>query len=1233
LSQPFTDSDILAPLDRLMRRVRWKRWLGKLHRFVWLLAAAYIALFAADAMFGMRTLGLRIVFAVFSTAAITLLAVDAAVWAKRLDLVGIAHVLEKRYPDLAERLVTLVQGPHTESMFTPLLREETTRLLASVDAAQACPLAKERTLWMRTGVLLCGALMALYFVPGFGGFAYRFLAAWATPLVPYAIDVAHGNGYALRGGNYTVEARIRIIDENVAPPTACELVAIDAGGIERVLAMNAAGTGHFTVALDDLQTSLTCSVRAGDIASEEFEVRLIDAPTFAKPPALFAKPPRYIAETGPRANLLDDANPRVLQYSKLRFELALDRAPVRAAIHLTALNGRTTALSSEEAVAVESGEYRAEYFLGLEHGLTVTLPIGSWTVYDDTPPRFIRPLRLQNGAALSAQRETRIAPNDAVKLQTEIEDDEGLGAIYLEWRVNDEHRPLEKWFDAKGQTSLSINDWLPLPSGLRNGDRVSFRAHAYDNRSLRKGEISSTRPLDDLRPQVTIAPAPTGADAEWFTLRVDAALESLIQHDAKAQADELRDTILKIKAKVLAEMAGLEPLRRATHQAAAVTPMHVQQAEKLASLNRAIVDDLRQADKRFADIDALAPLAAHFLDIADIEMKQAGDALARFPARDRAVLAAEKDLESAKDYLEAAREKLDRMLEWNKLLAQDRLDQFHLDKLAKRQDELAGRLQKLLEDPNSKNDAKAIEAIRQEQARIAAEMAKLQAQSKLVQDALAALEQARVERLAREAEQLAQDQQRMRRDATPENAPPELRDRIEQLAKQQADLADRVTPFAAKNDGPNVKPAESAVDALKKPQLEEAIAQQKEHEKRLGQWLGQLLPGVAVNSLREEVWRLHKKQVAVRLDLERLGEQLTQLDQQTLHERVTALTKRQVELPAAIAALPIAPSDERLRPAQSQAQTSTQRAADKLALKDALEAFFSMEQAEKDLQLLANLLPATLPIDRADIKDPARRARLDKVEAFQREQAKLREATEKLRGDMAKAAGAGPHPLMAKANKLASEVQELSQRSGNPDAKAMAKESANAIDQAKKAMEASQAMKAKGDPDQAKHMDDQAARMLYIAVKQMAKLAQNVAMKKVPRDLSKAAEAIQQSADQMRKAEGNLPAMPKDAQAAMKAAAKSLAQAAKDVQQQMSSRLPQPARNPAAKSTIPLAGGMPSSLPKELQAELLKARNWGELSGELKTQMIQDYSTRFGPDHAEVIRLYFERLSATPLPK
>jgi hypothetical protein len=83
----------------------------------------------------------------------------------------------------------------------------------------------------------------------------------------------------------------------------------------------------------------------------------------------------------------------------------------------------------------------------------------------------------------------------------------------------------------------------------------------------------------------------------------------------------------------------------------------------------------------------------------------------------------------------------------------------------------------------------------------------------------------------------------------------------------------------------------------------------------------------------------------------------------------------------------------------------------------------------------------------------------------------------------------------------------------------------------------------------------------------------------------------------------------------------------------MSSRLPQPARNPAAKSTIPLAGGMPSSLPKELQAELLKARNWGELSGELKTQMIQDYSTRFGPDHAEVIRLYFERLSATPLPK
>src|SRR5437016_5459354 len=100
------------PLDQLTRRVRWKRWLGKLHRFAWLLAVTFMLCFLADVVFGLRTLSLRVASAITLGLAATLFAVDwITAWLVRLDRVGLAHLLEKRYPDLAERLVTLVQLP------------------------------------------------------------------------------------------------------------------------------------------------------------------------------------------------------------------------------------------------------------------------------------------------------------------------------------------------------------------------------------------------------------------------------------------------------------------------------------------------------------------------------------------------------------------------------------------------------------------------------------------------------------------------------------------------------------------------------------------------------------------------------------------------------------------------------------------------------------------------------------------------------------------------------------------------------------------------------------------------------------------------------------------------------------------------------------------------------------------------------------------------------------------
>ena len=83
----------------------------------------------------------------------------------------------------------------------------------------------------------------------------------------------------------------------------------------------------------------------------------------------------------------------------------------------------------------------------------------------------------------------------------------------------------------------------------------------------------------------------------------------------------------------------------------------------------------------------------------------------------------------------------------------ERRDQGEIEKLARRQKELAGRSGKLLADTPLDEAAsrQEIEEIRQEQSRIAAQIAQLKQKNQLVQESVAALQQVRVERLARDA--------------------------------------------------------------------------------------------------------------------------------------------------------------------------------------------------------------------------------------------------------------------------------------------------------------------------------------------------------------------------------------------------------------------------------------------------------------------------------------------------
>ena len=113
-----------------------------------------------------------------------------------------------------------------------------------------------------------------------------------------------------------------------------------------------------------------------------------------------------------------------------------------------------------------------------------------------------------------------------------------------------------------------------MPATLKEKDRVQFRVHAGDTRHLEKGASQGNGvilPKEDLLPQLTTAPAVFNGEGAWITLRIDLTIEGYLKQQVKAQADELRDIILKIKKKVQSEIDEVQQLQRTIHLQSALT--------------------------------------------------------------------------------------------------------------------------------------------------------------------------------------------------------------------------------------------------------------------------------------------------------------------------------------------------------------------------------------------------------------------------------------------------------------------------------------------------------------------------------------------------------------------------------------------------------------------------------------------------------------------------------------
>ena len=426
----------MATLERLAQRVRWKKRIRVIHRFAWVLAVAVILLFLADLAFGVRTLGLRV-----TSAGMGLLATAAflTLWLRKSrlddDALGLAQLLERHYPALAERLVTVVQiepADHHAGL-VDLLRAETERGLADVDPARACPLRREGKQWLMTGALFFAMFAGLALIPSFRAFADRFTHAWTTPLTPFAISVKHGNGYALRGQTLAIEATLQRHDPHAALPTECALVCEYDSGIVAKIPMTAAD-GTWVAALENLRQPVRCRVEAEGVVSEMFSIAMIDPPAFIDKPSLVVTPPRYLAAL-PMTTLsgaVDAETIDILAYSKMHYRLPLNRKPVAARLQVVKsaeaqTDNRTefalpvswqdgTAEGTIDTIAKDAGVYEAAARPGYGTWSTGSLAARPLDGARRSSPRFTQPLRLHGAAGvLDPRQEYRIGPKDAAE--------------------------------------------------------------------------------------------------------------------------------------------------------------------------------------------------------------------------------------------------------------------------------------------------------------------------------------------------------------------------------------------------------------------------------------------------------------------------------------------------------------------------------------------------------------------------------------------------------------------------------------------------------------------------------------------------------------------------------------------------------------------------------------------------------------------------------------------------
>ncbi|MCI0741375.1 MAG: hypothetical protein L0Y72_20275 [Gemmataceae bacterium] len=1248
-------SELRANFAALRRRLQVAQLARSALCFVLSLVMLFLGWFLLDGVLEFSTTGLRVGFAAFLAAGLFVgwRAFLAVLW-RPPTRAHLAGLIEKRNPHLEERLTSAVElmaerePAHGAETLVALVCQDAAQECRGLDFRACCSLnAARRQTWAAI-ILLAAALAPAFFAPAYVAFGERFFRSWFAPLVGYTLDVTPGDAVVAAGRPAIVTARLERTNPHAPLPDSCH-VRIRLGEKVNKQRMQESEPGRFTFVLDQLASDLSYQVEAGEASSALYALRVVEPVQLAADsPVIQVVPPPYTSpEIHPPHSSRHFSDFSALQFSMIRFECQLTRPAVLARIDWKTEAGEARTLPAtwnwhEDKAAFtvllpakELGSFTGELVLEAEHAITTRYALPRWKVWRDDPPIILERLP-SAGATIAADAALShsATPDDLLKLRCAVEDIVGLDRIDLEYRVNSGPAQLQAIAQPHGKTRWRGDFAFSLAGKVKDGDTLHYRLRVQDGRNLKKNAVAVHMPDIDLMPQTSFDPPMEDGQDRWFALRISKETEPLSMQQILAQQKEIHSLLEKVKRLLRTERKQVDKARQTAEHEPFLLADFARQLGKAFGTHRqavAALQDLARFAWKEPALEALAELA---LDIVQEEMNRAGAHLAQAEEKEETREQRRGNLQKADQQLAQALKRLDEIDKFNDRLAQDRLDQHQMERLAQRQDDLAKNVKDLAARAGEPRAKEELDRLRAEQEQIAKDLQQLAEKSQLFKEALEKFRAGQARALAKEAQMLAQEQ-RERADGTLDSLEKEMQDQLTDWAKKQANLAQRAEALAAEANGKHTEsyfpPANQAAESLRGGKVKQALEQQDRARAELDRFAEDLERFLSMGkSPREAALRLAKRQQELREQLQKLAEDFPRLPPDQVRERLDMITKGQKDLATALKKLE---TPKEAEASKSAAEQEVARIADLLGRKDAYNAFEKMADATQVLDRLAAALPNTQPAP-PDPKDSPEevlaKKRAQAARALAQEQRDLRNAVRKLLDEALRARG---DATAKKSERIGEQLMKLAQQSGSEKALHLAKEAAQA------AMEAAKSLKNQQSNElRMGETGKKAAQQLEMAAKKADDAAQALEAGMKSKDDAQAraetGEALQQSEKQVAEAnrrlqkEGGQPAT----QSAMKQAAKSLQKSAQAAAAQMSQKAQATSKALRPKGSVGAGGSgqtITGILPKEL--EPYAGKSWGQLPGELQTKLMQDLRARYGEDYAPIIQRYFQRIAETPL--